>query len=1267
MAGDLLVAQITAKGGTGTFICPPSASWTSIRREDSTTNLAQELFRISATATEVAATNFTFTFRSGATCFGTPSPTVSVKSSGGLAAYIDVANQADPVNVQSGSVNASSATTTVTGVTPTVANTRLVGFYGLNTGSSYTNAVPASMTEIWDVAATGGTAASRTTSRAADEAYAGTVATGNRNGTSAAAAINIGQLIALAPLAVDGSGTLTTPTTNVAASSAGNTLTFTYTAATGGMRNGSVTLVVPTGWSAPSTTATAAGYTTASTGTVGVAGQTITVSGVTLTAGSTFTVMYGSTAGSGPGATATATTGAQTWQAQQRSSSVSGALANLGTSPSVTVNAADGTGTLTTPTTNVAASSTGNTLTFTYTAATGGMANGAVRLTVPTGWSAPSTTGTAAGYTTASTGTVGVAGQVVTVTGVTLAGAGTLTLTYGSTAGGGPGATATATTGAQTWQGAQRSLTGSAITNLGASPSVTVNAADGSGTLTTPTTNVANGSSGNTLIFTYTAATGGMSNGAARVTVPTGWSAPSTHRHRRGLHDRQHRHRRRRRPGHHRHRRHPRRRRHDDHHLRLHRRRRPWRDRADHRRRTDVAGRPAVGRRQHDHHSRRVAVRDRPRRRRHRHARRRADVIRRRLRPGNTVTLTYTAAAGGMSSGAVRVTVPAGWSAPSTTSTAAGYTTASTGTVGVAGQVITVTGVTLAGGGTLTILYGSGAGGGPGATAPTGIGVATWQGEQRSSAGGAFTNLGSSPSITITPGPLNNFLVEAAGGGAIGTQTVAVPFSLRITARDVHGNTVTAFNGAGNTVDMSSSGTLTAGSGTTATFTNGVLASHSLTPGSAGSTTVTATRTSGGSQSGTSASFTTNPGTLTNTAPVSITGTAKVGEVLTRSAASWTPAPDSRAYQWRRCNSGGGACADIGGATGTTYTLVAADLGQTIRVVETASKASYNDASDNSAQTSVVVAGDFTNTSPVSITGTVKVGEVLTRAVAGWTPAPDSRSYQWRRCDSGGGSCVDIGGETGTSYTLVAADLGQTIRVVETASKTAYNNATSTSAQTAVVALGDLTNTSPVAITGTVKVGEVLTRSVGGWTPAPDSRAYQWRRCNSGGGSCGDIGGETGTSYTLVAADLGQTIRVVETASKTAYNNATSTRRRRRSSRQATSPTRAPSRSRARSRSARSSAAPSAAGRRPPTRAPTSGAAATRAAAPAPTSPARPARAIPSSLPTSARRSASSRPPPRPPTTTPPRRQRRRRSSRSATSPTRPRSRSPAPSRSARC
>src|SRR5207237_9520061 len=146
----------------------------------------------------------------------------------------------------------------------------------------------------------------------------------------------------------------------------GRPITFTYTAPTGGISSGSVTLAVPSGWSAPSTTSNAAGYTTATAGTVSVAGSTITVSSLTLAAGNTFTITYGDTSGGGAGATVTSTTGAQTWQAKEKSTSA-GSVANLGSSPSITVYAADGTGTLTTPTTDVCASPTGNTITFTYT------------------------------------------------------------------------------------------------------------------------------------------------------------------------------------------------------------------------------------------------------------------------------------------------------------------------------------------------------------------------------------------------------------------------------------------------------------------------------------------------------------------------------------------------------------------------------------------------------------------------------------------------------------------------------------------------------------------------------------------------------------------------------------------------------------------------------------------------------------------------------------------------------------------------------------
>src|SRR6185436_1236516 len=251
--------------------------------------------------------------------------------------------------------------------------------------------------------------------------------------TSNGSLANIASQPSITVYAADGAGTMSASISAVSASQTGRTITFTYTAPTGGISNGSVTLAVPSGWSAPSTTGSNAGYTSASTGTLAVASQTITVSSVTLAAGNTFTITYGDTGGGGPGATATSSTGAQTWQAQEKSTSA-GSLTNLGASPSITVNAADGSGTLTTPTTNVSASQTGRTITFTYTAPTGGISNGSVTLVVPSGWSAPSTTGANAGYTTASSGTVSVAAQTITVASLTLAGGSTFTITYGSTA-----------------------------------------------------------------------------------------------------------------------------------------------------------------------------------------------------------------------------------------------------------------------------------------------------------------------------------------------------------------------------------------------------------------------------------------------------------------------------------------------------------------------------------------------------------------------------------------------------------------------------------------------------------------------------------------------------------------------------------------------------------------------------------------------------------------------------------------------------------------
>ena len=57
-----------------------------------------------------------------------------------------------------------------------------------------------------------------------------------------------------------------------------------------------------------------------------------------------------------------------------------------------------------------------------------------------------------------------------------------------------------------------------------------------------------------------------------------------------------------------------------------------------------------------------------------------------------------------------------------------------------------------------------------------------------------------------------------------------------------------------------------------------------------------------------------------------------------------------------------------------------------------------------------------------------------------------------------------------------------------------------------------------------------MTAGTGGWTGSPTAYALQWRRCDSSGGSCSDIFGATGSSYTLASLDVGDTVRVSVTA-----------------------------------------------------------------------------------------------------------------------------------------
>ncbi len=88
----------------------------------------------------------------------------------------------------------------------------------------------------------------------------------------------------------------------------------------------------------------------------------------------------------------------------------------------------------------------------------------------------------------------------------------------------------------------------------------------------------------------------------------------------------------------------------------------------------------------------------------------------------------------------------------------------------------------------------------------------------------------------------------------------------------------------------------------------------------------------------------------------SANGIAQEGRTVSAARGIWTGTPTlSYAYQWQHCNSTGGSCTSISGATSATYALTHPDVGYTIRVVVTATNSSGSASSTSTATATVSV------------------------------------------------------------------------------------------------------------------------------------------------------------------------------------------------------------------------------------------------------------------------------------------------------------------------
>ena len=216
------------------------------------------------------------------------------------------------------------------------------------------------------------------------------------------------------------------------------------------------------------------------------------------------------------------------------------------------------------------------------------------------------------------------------------------------------------------------------------------------------------------------------------------------------------------------------------------------------------------------------------------------------------------------------------------------------------------------------------------------------------------------------------------------------------------------------------------------------------------------------------------PNNVATGSPV-ITGTAQVGETLSADLSGVSDADtivtSTLTYLWY-ANDGADDTA-IEGATDSTYTPVADDVGKTITVqviftdgfgynevvtsAPTAAVTAATENTDRGAHTETVkvetdkVESNSQATGLPIITGTAQVGETLTAATTGIADSNGLSNatfgYQWLADDA------ELSGATSSSYTLVAADKGKAIKVRVSFTDDGGNDESLTSAATDTVDL----------------------------------------------------------------------------------------------------------------------------------------------------------------------------------------------------------------------
>jgi hypothetical protein len=225
----------------------------------------------------------------------------------------------------------------------------------------------------------------------------------------------------------------------------------------------------------------------------------------------------------------------------------------------------------------------------------------------------------------------------------------------------------------------------------------------------------------------------------------------------------------------------------------------------------------------------------------------------------------------------------------------------------------------------------------------------------------------------------------------------------------------------------------------------------------------------------------------------SVPGSAYLGQAVTVSLDAMTisPTPASVEVNWFWVD----GTPRVDDPTDLQYVPTAADVGKTLYAQVWLHGPSGEAYVAYSNWTGAVAVPGFASVPALTVTGSGVVGSPLTveEASGSWSPAPESLAYVWFRYPSGTQVAQGTGPAAAT-YTPTTDDIGSTLWVRVTATRTGTVTNVQDSTASTTVHLGSFDGVGRPTVTGSGTVGTPFTATFDatGVTPSPASVTFQW-------------------------------------------------------------------------------------------------------------------------------------------------------------------------------